>query len=160
MKKLLLNDEDLKTILHIDSDTILDMVSKGMPHYYFEDHFYFNYPEVQDWISETVELGYIESQYQGVTNYLEATLKENIDMQHIREQLRLYIQNAKGLSDDKLVWLYNNCSGDKYTLFCKYIETCFPGIEGKNIYKYYFALLKTLIDTGAYKDSLNNYIDT
>lgn len=160
MKKLLLNDEDLKTILHTDQDTILDMVSKGLPHYYYKNHFYFNYEEVQDWISEAVELGYIESQYQAVTDYLRSILKEQVDMHKVREQLKLYIQNAKGLSDEKLLWLYNNCSGDKYTLFCKYIETCFPEIKGKNIYKYYFALLKTLIDTGAFKDRLNNYVDT
>lgn len=159
MKKLLLNDEDLKTILHIDQDAILDMVAKGLPHYYYKDHFYFNYPEVQDWISESVELGYIESQYRGATEYLESVLKEQLDMQHLRQQLKGYIANARGLSDDKLVWLYNNCSGDKYILFCQYIETCFPGIKGKNIYKYYLALLKTLLDTGVYQDSFNNHFD-
>lgn len=160
MKKILLNDDDLKTILHTDQDTILDMVSKGLPHYYYKDHFYFNYEEVQNWISEAVELGYIESQYQAVIDYLRSILKEQVDMHRVREQLKLYIQNARGLSDEKLLWLYNNCSGDKYTLFCKYIETCFPEIKGKNIYKYYFALLKTLIDTGAFKDRLNNYVNT
>ena len=160
MKKLLLDDEDLKTILHTDEDTILDMVSKGMPHYYFKDRFYFNFNEVQEWISESVELGYIESQYQSVTEYLSGVLNEQVDMFHLREQLKTYISNAKGLADEKLMWLYNNCGGDKYTLFCKYIDICFPGIKGKNVYKYYFALLKTLIDTGAYKDRLNNYIDT
>ena len=85
MKKLLLNDEDLKTILHTDQDTILDMVSKGLPHYYYGDHFYFNYSEVQDWILESVELGYIESQYRGITEYLESVLNENLDMQRLRQ---------------------------------------------------------------------------
>lgn len=157
MKKFLLTDEDLKIILHVDADAILDMVSKGLPHYYFNNRFYFNYPEVQEWISEALELGYIETQYIGVTDYLESVLNEKLDMLHLKEQLRDYIADARGLSDDKLVWLYNNCSGDKYVLFCQYINHCFPGIKSKNIYKYYLALLKTLIDTGVYKDKINNY---
>lgn len=159
MKKLLLTDEDLKVILHTDADTILDMVAKGLPHYYFENRFYFNYPEVQEWILESIELGYIESQYRGATEYLEAVLKERLDMKGLKEQLRAYISDARGLSDDKLVWLYNNCTGDKFTMFCQYINVCFPGINMKNIYKYYLALLKTLIDTGAYRDKINNYFD-
>lgn len=77
----------------------------------------------------------------------------------LRKQLRDYIADARGLSDDKLVWLYNNCAGDKYAMFCQYINTCFPGIGMKNMYKYYLALLKTLIDTGAYRDRMNNYFD-
>lgn len=159
MKKLLLTDEDLKVILHTDADTILDMVAKGLPHYYFENRFYFNYPEVQEWILESIELGYIESQYRGATEYLEAVLKERLDMRGLKEQLRAYISDSRGLSDDKLVWLYNNCTGDKFTMFWQYINACFPGISMKNIYKYYLALLKTLIDTGAYRDKINNYFD-
>lgn len=158
MTKLLMNDEDLKIILHVSSDEILDMVAKGMPHYYYGDHFYFNYDEVQKWLTETVELGYIENQYQEITDYLRSILKEEIDLDQLREQIRQYMLKFKGLSDERLVWLYNNCGGDKYAVFCEYIHRYFPGIKSKNIYKYYFALLKTLLDTGVYKDSINHHV--
>lgn len=159
MKKLLLNDNDLMVILHCDQDTILDMVSKGMPHYYYDDHFYFNYSEVQEWLFDTLELGYIETQYQGARQYLESVLHETIDMSDLREQLKAYMKRAKGLSDDKLVWLYNNIGGEKYLAFYEYIQRYFPGIKTKNIFKYYLALLKSLLDTGVYKDSKNSHTD-
>lgn len=159
MKKLLLNDEDLKVILHISQDEILDFVSKGAPHYYYDDHFYFNYPEIQEWLLDAVELGYIETQYQGLTHYLEGLLHDDLDMFRLREQLREHLETSKGLADSKLMWVYNNLCGPKYNMFYKYMSECFPFVDSNTIYKYYFALLKTMIDSGKYKKDILNKLD-
>lgn len=154
MAKFLLTDDDLKVILNTSEDDILQMISEGMPHYYYGNKFYFNYPEVMDWVVEHIELSYIESSCISTANYLKAILKEDITLENMKAQLGKYIKKNKGLCDDKLIWLYNNCDGPKFDLFCQYIYTCFPGIKKKHIYKYYIALLESLLNTGMYKDRL------
>lgn len=155
MNKLLLTDEDLMVILHCDQDTILEMVSWGIPHYYHNNHFYFSYPEIQESLIEFMELGYIETQYQEVRQYLESVLNDELDLDNLKEQLKSYMKSSKGLADERFVWLYNNIGGNKYVAFYEYVKAFFPKVKSKNIFKYYIAFLKTLLDTGIYKDNIN-----
>lgn len=157
--KFLLSDNDLMIILHVNQDEIFEMISHGMPHYYCNNHFYFNWKETMDWITDTVELGYISEQSQAVTDYLRSILHEELDMDDLRAQLKEYIKEHRGLSDYRLVWLYNNCGGDKFSLFCKYMNVCFPRVRIKDMFKYYLALLKTLMDTGEFNDKINHHYE-
>ena len=155
-EKFLLTDNDLMVILNVTQDEILDMVSHGAPHYYCNDHFYFNYKEIQEWIETTIELGYITEQSQAVTDYLRSLLHEELDLSDLKKQLKSYISEHRGLSDYRLVWLYNNCGGDKYALFLQYMQVCFPKVKAKDCYKYYLALLKTIMDMGIFDDKINH----
>lgn len=158
-RRFLLNDEDLKVILNVTQDEILDMIAHGMPHYYCENHFYFDYLEVQEFILNSIELGYIGEQAEAVTDYIREVTHEELDPEDLRGQLKRYMREHRGLSDYRLVWLYNNCGGDKYSLFCQYLSICFPKIKPQSVYKYYLALLKTIMDIGSFNDKINHYYE-
>ena len=155
----LINIEDLKLVLHIDDETIVNYIEKGMPNYYFEDTMYFNFDEVMNWICSCIDLGFLHNESRSLlaaaNYYLE---QEDFSFDKLMNILEKQANFLHSPANPVTIHIYYKLKNPSLMSFVKLIKRTFPGLTDKQILSYYLGIAcdhyKYSMENDCPKDSL------
>lgn len=145
MKKFLITLKDLCKILNKRESEITVFLEEGMPHYYYDNVYYFEYEEVQKWLIKRIDLGIAGRNIHSLITYLQKCIDDKITLQNLFSKIKYYKETAQCNNPvvDKLYYDLKNNDISKVQGLFTYL---FPNMTLRDGIRYYLMILKDRLE--------------
>lgn len=146
MKKFLLTLKDLCKILNKKESEIIIFMEEGLPHYYYDNMYYFEYQETQDWLIKRIDLGISGRNIHSLITYLQKSIDDEITLPKLFSKIKEY---KKYNNNNPVVnKLYNDLKNGDTVKIQGLFKYLFPDLSLRDGIRYYLMIFKDRLERG------------